>query len=48
VLMVIACITTVQLGMFWWKDWLVLPNFMSKLTPPFLRERKAQRRRRSP
>lgn len=48
VLMVIASITTVQLGMFWWKDWLVLPNFMSRLTPPFLRERKAQRRRRSP
>jgi magnesium transporter len=48
VLMVIACITAVQLGMFWWKDWLVLPNFMSKLTPPFLEERKAQRRRRSP
>ena len=48
VLMVIACITTVQLGMFWWKDWLVLPNFLSRLTPPFLRQRKAQRRRRSP
>ena len=48
VLMVIACITAVQLGMFWWKDWLVLPNIMSRLTPPFLEERKAQRRRRSP
>lgn len=48
VLMVIACVTTVQLGMFWWKDWLVLPDFMSKLTPPFLAQRKAERRRRSP
>jgi magnesium transporter len=46
VLMVIASISTVQLGMFWWKDWLVLPNFMSRLTPSFLKDRKAQRRRR--
>lgn len=48
VLMFIACITCIQLGRFWWNDWLVLPNFMSKLTPPFIEERKAQRRRRSP